>query len=220
MDTLNQHEIFEIEVLDKLKSYRLLESLVFGGGSMLRLCHELNRYSVDLDFWFVKSLNQEFYFNKIQQTFEKEYALTDAQVKHFTILLELRSPVYPRRLKIEIRMELKAWDWQEKIAFSRFSNKQVLVKAHTLEQTMENKVLAFIEREEIRDCFDIEFMLRRGIELPIELKAQLKEMKQKLARLSDSDFKVKLGSILDDENREYYISNRFSYLNEKLTSIL
>ena len=115
---------------------------------------------------------------------------------------------------------MKAWDWQEKIAFSRFSNKQVLVKAHTLEQTMENKVLAFIEREEVRDCFDIEFMLRRGIELPIELKAPLKEMKKKLARLSDSDFKVKLGSILDDENREYYISNRFSYLKEKLTSIL
>ena len=220
MDTLNQHEIFEIEVLDKLKSYRLLESLVFGGGSMLRLCHELNRYSVDLDFWFVKSLNQKIYFNKIQQTFKKEYELTDAQIKHFTILIELRSPIYPRRLKIEIRREMKAWDWQEKIAFSRFSNKQVLVKAHTLEQTMENKVLAFIEREEVRDCFDIEFMLRRGIELPIELKAPLKEMKKKLARLSDSDFKVKLGSILDDENREYYISNRFSYLKEKLTSIL
>ena len=220
MDILNQHEIFEIEVLEKMKSARLLEALVFGGGSMLRLCHELNRYSVDLDFWFVKSLNQKFYFNKIQQTFKKEYELTDAQIKHFTILIELRSPIYPRRLKIEIRREMKAWDWQEKIAFSRFSNKQVLVKAHTLEQTMENKVLAFIEREEIRDCFDIEFMLRRGIELPIELKAQLKEMKQKLARLSDSDFKVKLGSILDDENREYYISNRFSYLKEKLTSIL
>ena len=220
MDTLNQHEIFEIEVLDKLKSYRLLESLVFGGGSMLRLCHELNRYSVDLDFWFVKSLNQKIYFNKIQQTFKKEYELTDAQIKHFTILIELRSPIYPRRLKIDIRREMKAWDWQEKIAFSRFSNKQVLVKAHTLEQTMENKVLAFIEREEVRDCFDIEFMLRRGIELPIELKAPLKEMKKKLARLSDSDFKVKLGSILDDENREYYISNRFSYLKEKLTSIL
>jgi hypothetical protein len=187
---------------------------------MLRLCHELNRYSIDLDFWFVKSLNQEIFFDKIQQAFEKEYEFTDVQMKRFTLLLGLRSPVYPRRLKIEIRREMKAWDYQDKIAFSRFSNRQVLVRAHTLEQTMKNKVFAFLDREEIRDCFDIEFLLRRGIELPVELEAQLKEMKKKLARLTDNDFKVKLGSIVDEETREYNISNRFSYLDEKLTALL
>jgi hypothetical protein len=25
--------------------------------SVLRLCHELNRYSVDLDFWFIKTVS-------------------------------------------------------------------------------------------------------------------------------------------------------------------
>jgi predicted nucleotidyltransferase component of viral defense system len=54
MDTLRQHEIFEIEVLDKMKSAKVLDHLVFGGGTMLRLCHELSRYSIDLDFWFIK----------------------------------------------------------------------------------------------------------------------------------------------------------------------
>ena len=65
MDTLRQHEVFEIEVLDKMKSAKVLEQLVFGGGSMLRLCHELNRYSVDLDFWFTKGVPQDVYFNTI-----------------------------------------------------------------------------------------------------------------------------------------------------------
>ena len=51
MNIFEKHEIFEIEVLEKLKNARLLDSLVFGGGTMLRLCHELKRYSVDLDFW-------------------------------------------------------------------------------------------------------------------------------------------------------------------------
>jgi hypothetical protein len=46
MDIFRQHEIFEIEVLDKMNSIRALDPLVFGGGTMLRLCHELNRYSV------------------------------------------------------------------------------------------------------------------------------------------------------------------------------
>ena len=44
MDIFRQHEVFEIEVLDKMNSAKLLETLVFGGGTMLRLCHELQRY--------------------------------------------------------------------------------------------------------------------------------------------------------------------------------
>ena len=37
MNIFEKHEIFEIEVLEKLKNERLIEPLVFGGGSMLRL---------------------------------------------------------------------------------------------------------------------------------------------------------------------------------------
>jgi len=46
MDTFQQHEVFEIEVLDKMHRSRALEPLVFGGGTMLRLCHELPRYRI------------------------------------------------------------------------------------------------------------------------------------------------------------------------------
>jgi len=220
MDILKEHEIFEIEVLDKMKSMKLLENLVFGGGTMLRLCHELKRYSVDLDFWFIKRIPEDEYFDKILKAFEKDYRITDAQIKHYTILLELRYAMYPRRLKIEIRREKKDCDYQEKIAFSRFSTIQVLLKAHTLEQTMKNKVAAFLDRGEIRDCFDIEFLLRRGVELPAQLGEQLNEFQERLACLGDVDFKVKLGSILEGDIRDYYVNNRFSYLEEKLASSL
>ena len=64
MDIFRQHEIYEIEVLDKMNSIKALEPLVFGGGTMLRLCHELNRYSVDLDFWFIKNVAQQEYFDR------------------------------------------------------------------------------------------------------------------------------------------------------------
>nr|MBC8246199.1 nucleotidyl transferase AbiEii/AbiGii toxin family protein [Deltaproteobacteria bacterium] len=95
MDILKQHEIFEIEVLGKMNSSKMLEPLVFGGGSMLRLCHELNRYSVDLDFWFIKEISQNELFDKIRKAFEKDYEITDAQLKHYTMLFELRSARYP-----------------------------------------------------------------------------------------------------------------------------
>jgi len=220
MDIFRQHEIFEIEVLDRMKSARLLEPLVFGGGTMLRLCYELSRYSVDLDFWFTKRIPQDDYFDKIRSTFEKFYEITDAQTKHFTLLLELRFAGYPKRLKIEIRRAVEDCDFQEMIAFSRFATKQVALKAHTLNQTMINKVKAFLDRGEIRDCFDIEFLLRRGIELPADIGKKTGRLLKKLDGFKDRDFKVKLGSILEAEVREYYVTQRFSYLEEKLSSQL
>ncbi len=72
MDIFKQHEIFEIEVLDKMNSAKLLEPLVFGGGTMLRLCHELNRYSADLDFWFIKKMPQQKYFDNMQKVLRKD----------------------------------------------------------------------------------------------------------------------------------------------------
>ncbi|MBC8461310.1 MAG: nucleotidyl transferase AbiEii/AbiGii toxin family protein [Deltaproteobacteria bacterium] len=220
MDILRQHEVFEIEILDKMKSVKVLEHLVFGGGSMLRLCHELNRYSVDLDFWFIKSISQDAYFDKARKAFEKDYEITDAQMKHYTLLFELRSALYPRRLKIEIRREMNDCDYQEKIAFSRYSTRQVLLKAHTLEQTMKNKIRAFLDRGEIRDCFDIEFLLRRGVKLPVQVGRKTIEFQKRLAGMRDTDFNVKLGSILESDIRDYYIANRFNYLEEKLASMM
>ena len=219
MDILRQHEIFEIEVLEGMNSAKLLDPLIFGGGSMLRLCHELNRYSVDLDFWFVKAILQDVFFDKCLEAFEKYYEITDAQMKHYTILFELRSAQYPKRLKIEIRREWKECEYQQNIAFSRYSTRQVLLKTHTLDQTMENKLKAFLDRGEIRDCFDIEFLLRRGVAILFKDKGQFIAFQKKVDLLKDRDFKVKLGSILEDDIREYYMTNRFRFLQEKLALI-
>ena len=218
MDILERHEVFEMEVLDRLNSSRLLDPLVFGGGSMLRLCHELNRYSVDLDFWLVKKTPQKNLFQKLLKNLGQRYEITDAKIKRFTTLVELRSAQYPKRLKIEVRREQKECDYQDKIAFSHFSATQVLLKAHSLEQTMKNKIEALLDRSEIRDSFDIEFMLRRGIDLPQMSAGQAGDLRKKVAGFKDRDFKVKLGSVVDGKTRGYYIQNRFSYLLERLDS--
>ena len=117
---------------------------------------EANRYSADLDFWFATQTAQKEYFAKFKRLFENVYELTDAQIKHFTLLFELRDESYPKRLKIEIRRDMLPMDFQLKIAFSRLAVKQILLKALTLEQSMKNKVAAFMDRGEIRDGFDIE----------------------------------------------------------------
>ncbi|MEE8432620.1 MAG: nucleotidyl transferase AbiEii/AbiGii toxin family protein [Candidatus Desulfatibia sp.] len=216
MNIFEKHEIFEIEVLEKLKNARLLDPLVFGGGTMLRLCHELKRYSVDLDFWRIKDTAENILFEKMLDVLQQSYDITDAQMKHFTILFEIRSGSFPKRLKIEIRKKIGDWDFQEKIAYSKFSTKQVVLKAHTLEQTMKNKISALLERGEVRDGFDIEFLLRQGIPLPDLSEADKSKIAARLDGFKENDFKVKLGSVLESDIRAYYIENQFRYLRQKL----
>lgn len=217
MDIFQKHEIFEIEVLETLKNSRLLEPLVFGGGTMLRLCFEIKRYSAELDFWFVKKVPVNDYFEQIKEVLAQKYDLTDAQIKFYTLLLEIRSGDYPRRLKIEIRKEPGECDFQQRIAFSKSSNRQVILRVHTLEQTMKNKINALLERAEIRDGFDIEFLLRKGIAIPELNKERKIKLIKRIEGFKEIDFKVKLGSILERDMRKYYIENRFSYLKENLT---
>ena len=218
MNILEKHEIFEIEVLEKLNSNRLLQPLVFGGGTMLRLCYELERYSADLDFWFIRKTSLNSYFEKFQKVLEKDYDLTDAQLKYFTLLFEIRSGKYPKRLKIEIRKEIKDCDFQDRIAYSKYSNTQLILKTHTLKQAMKNKINALQDRSEIRDAYDIEFLLRKGAPLPNLNEEQKRKVIQKVDSFTEKDFKVKLGSILESENRKYYVTNRFIYLKEKLSA--
>jgi predicted nucleotidyltransferase component of viral defense system len=217
MDIFQKHEIFEIKVLEKLKNNRFLDPLAFGGGTMLRLCHELPRYSAELDFWIVKYIKHRPFFDNLSQFLAQFFELTDAQIKHHTLLFEFRSADHPRRLKIEIRKMMKESDFQDKIAYSRYSNKQVILKTMTLGQMMKNKIEAIIERKEIRDGFDIEFLLRRGIRLPELSGERLFQLKSVVEGFTEKEFKVTLGSVLETNIREYYINNRFSYLLEVLS---
>ncbi len=213
---LEKHEIFEIEVLDKLKSSLILNSLIFGGGTMLRLCHELPRYSVDLDFWKLKNEDDNLILEKLKISLGKDYEITDAKLKRYTILIEIRSEFFPKRLKIEIRRKLSKLEYEEKIAFSPSSNKQVLLKALTLEESLRKKIEALLSRNAIRDAFDVEFLLRKNTPLPRLSREEIKRLVGKISNFKLNDFKVSLGSVLTPEWREYYVKNGFEFLLEKL----
>ncbi len=76
-----------------------------------------------------------------------------------------------------------------------------------------------LDRAEIRDCFDIEFLLRKGVDLPQMDAALVRTFKARLNRFRDRDFKVTLGSILEPDMRSFYISQGFSLLKERLHEI-
>lgn len=215
MRDLIQHEQFELEVLDRLNSGRFLSNLVFGGGTMLRLCHGLDRYSVDLDFWVMKNIDWTKYYRRMEKYLLQFYTLADSANKHFTILFELKSPQYPRALKIEIRKEKKMIKTETSIAYSPNSNVQVMLNTVALPDMMTSKIEAFLSRREIRDAYDIEFLLKKGVPLAAE-NAILGKLQDGLERLGKKDYSVKLGSLLDASVRKYYMENGFRILKTSL----
>lgn len=220
MQDLIKQEKFELEVLDKLNSKRLLNDLVFGGGTMLRLCFGLNRFSVDLDFWIIKDIDTDKLFNDLRDYLSGFYELTDSANKFYTLLFEIRSGDYPRSLKIEIRKETNKIKTEQAIAYSKYSSMQVFLKVVSLKEMMKAKISAFLERKEIRDIFDMEFLLKKGISIDAP-EGILKKILKGIESFNKKDYTVKLGSLLEEEQRQYYASENFkilkSAINEKVS---
>ncbi len=215
MQDLAKQEQFELEVLDRLNSKRFLNCLALGGGTMLRLCFGLNRFSVDLDFWIIKNVDADRLFVELKEYLAGFYLLGDSANKFHTLLFEIKSRDYPRSLKIEIRKERKRIKTEQAIAYSKYSNMQVFLKVVSLKEMMKSKIEAFIERKEIRDAFDIEFLLKKGID--IEARRQiLMKILDRIDSLTKKDYTVKLGSLLEKEQRRYYAAENFKILRSAI----
>ena len=216
MERLANHEAFEMEVLQWLRSKGFLRPLVFGGGTMLRLCHEMPRYSLDMDFCFYKEIEYDVFYHQLENFIRQQYDVTDLQNKFYSILAEIRKMAGMERLKIEIRKTpAPGGSTEEKIAFSPHFPTQVLVRGFTMDQMFKNKVSALLDRGEIRDGFDLEFLARRGVDLDLN-EEDKKKIVERLQSFRKRDFSVKLGSVLLPEVREYYNQKKFAYLEEKL----
>jgi len=215
MQDLIKQEQFELEVLERLNSGRFLGPLAFGGGTMMRLCFGLNRFSLDLDFWVIKEIDKSKFFNGLKKYLAQYYTLRDSASKFYTMLFELKSDAYPRSLKIEIRKETRKIATEQAIAYSQYANTQVILKAVSLKEMMQSKIQAFLDRKEIRDVFDIEFLLKKGIELAISPQTGTGLLKT-IDTLNRNDYAVKLGSLLEANQRKYYRTENFKLLKSAL----
>jgi len=215
MRDLIKQEIFEVEVLDRLNSGRFLSRMVFGGGTMLRLCHGLDRYSVDLDFWLSPADDYSPWFADLQRYLARFYDLRDAADKFYTLIVELKSPNYPRSLKVEMRKNVDIIDTEQAIAYSPFSTIQVFVKTIPLQDMMRSKIVAFLQRKEIRDAYDLEFLVKKGLKAEISPQ-KAKQLLAAIDALTRYDYNIKLSSLLEADKRLYYRTNNFKILKGHL----
>ena len=217
MEILIDYEASLMAVLQWLRSNRFLDSLAFGGDTMLRICHELPRYSMGLDFWLIKEENNEEYYHGLKSALSRDQNVTDAQNNHSSILFEIQTETRMPQLNIEIHKTIAhIGTIEEKIAFSPHFPNQVLVRGFTLRHMLREKALALIEHEEIVDAFDLEFLVRKGVSLTLA-KEQKKRILLILRGFKKRDFNLKLSSILQPDLRAYYSQQGFSYLQEKLS---
>jgi predicted nucleotidyltransferase component of viral defense system len=218
MHDLIKQEQFELEVLDRLNSGRFLERLAFGGGTMLRLCHGLDRYSVDLDFWLLSKAGKDggsndhgVWFAGLQQYLADFYEIRDAADTFYSLVVELKSPDYPRSLKLEIRKGGPIAKTEPAIAYSRHSSLQVYVRTIPLAEMMTSKVAALLERKEIRDAYDLEFLVKKGIKVDLS-REKKDQILAAIDALTRQDYNVKLSSLLEADQRPYYRQNNFVIL--------
>lgn len=177
---------------------------------MLRLCYGLNRFSVDLDFWLNSELKIEILYKKLVKCLSV-YNIIDAKDKFYTLIFEIRDSRFPRSLKIEIRKNKKTLSIERSIAYSKHSNTQVMINTISLRDMAAAKIEDLLSRKEIRDAFDLEFLIKKGVILDISEKTR-REVTNIIKNFNKNDYKIKLGSILETPDRKYYISENFKIL--------
>jgi predicted nucleotidyltransferase component of viral defense system len=216
MQRLIEHEALQMAMLQWLGSKRFLNSLAFGGETMLRLCHEFPRYSLGLDFSFFKQESYNGFYDRLYAAFSEDHDVIDAKNGDRSIVVEVKRKRRMPKLKIEITKTMASpGSTEEKIAFSPHFPLQILVRGFTLQQMLKNKIVSLVSSGEIRDAFDVEFFVRKGVNLNLP-EAEKKKVLKKLKGFKKRDFDVKLGGILQPELRDYYGRQRFAYLEEKL----
>ena len=217
MQRLIEYEALQMATLQWLGSNRFLDSLVFGGETMLRLCHELPRYSLGLEFSFFKEDNYDGFYDRLYAALLQDYDVIDKQNLDHSIMVEVKRKRRMQKVRIAITKTLASpGSTEEKIAFSPHFPIQILVRGFTLQQMLQNKIVSLLLHGDIRDAFDVEFFVRKGIDVNLP-EAEKKKVLKKLKRFKQRDFDVKLGGILQPELRDYYRRKKFSYLEEKFS---
>lgn len=182
-------ESLQFYVLDYIYNSTLGQSLIFTGGSALRICYGLNRLSEDLDFDLDKNKNIDKekivsdildYFKKRQYFSKIEASISGQEEKiylKFPILYDLGVAKRPESDKLYVKIEtaknISEYYQSEFIPLSKF-NLNFVIKAYTLETLMASKIIAILKRtfkkgrgDKItfkgRDYYDLLWFLQKKI---------------------------------------------------------
>jgi len=193
-------EYWEMFILDGLYSSVLGTSLIFKGGTALRLIYNSPRFSEDLDF----SLFGKIKFNDFKKIMENiiskqpELSIKEIYSKKNTyfVLIKFKQEYLSQMLSLKIEISKRKLSFKENIDFklstasSPTTNLRPLLKVLTLERLFKEKIDALSSRKKARDLFDIWFvgqLLKKEISLP-KMKLRKTDIKQELNRFLPKNY--------------------------------
>ena len=157
-------EYWEMVLLQEISASALGPSIVFKGGTALRLAYNSPRFSVDLDF---SPLTKIVYsdFSRIMKEIDsryKEITLKDLKDKFYTLfaLFSIGEPNLKHNFSIKIELNKKLLPaapnvFEPRLLISITSPVQVLMNTYTLAQIKKEKWEAVKTRRQPRDVFDL-----------------------------------------------------------------
>lgn len=158
-ETLLLKEIFESEYGD---------SLVFKGGTALRLCYGSPRFSEDLDFNLTKKFDNKGFLNFLKTLKTKYSNISEIETrdKFYTVfaLFRVNDPLLSRSFSIKIEISkrdkglFKASDMSLKVIKSEATPLTTLGNIASLETILREKEDALKNRKAARDVFDYWFI--------------------------------------------------------------
>jgi predicted nucleotidyltransferase component of viral defense system len=189
-------EIYEMIILKGLAESKIGKFLVFKGGTALRLIYGAPRFSEDLDFSVTQEFSERDFKEAVQGIAQKEpnLELVEALKKRWTFfaLFKIKEPFLPQPLsvKVEVSIREKIREFETRIATSQTTTLEVLLKAFSLEQLLQDKLKTLRERQTAKDLFDVWYLaqkLKKEIDLP-EVKINRKELKRDLHKLLPQNY--------------------------------
>ncbi|MBU1017174.1 nucleotidyl transferase AbiEii/AbiGii toxin family protein [Patescibacteria group bacterium] len=182
-------EHYQIYILDILFSAPFSSSLAFKGGTALKLVYNSFRFSEDLDFSIINTID----FAKFKKTIQKipniipESKINEVYEKKYTLFAKLTFNIdfkpIPIGVKVEINKGKKEFEYTPSLIRSRFNNLEVIGNTYTLKQILKDKKLTLKERREPRDLFDTWYISQKlGVAYNVskEIKYTRKELMDKL----------------------------------------
>ncbi len=154
-----KHRKILFEIIKSIYNSPVSAYLGFKRGTMLYFFHELDRFSVDLDFDLLNDRKSEEVFFTIKNILRKYGEIEDEMDKNFTILFELRYEVGQQSIKVEINKRRTEGDVYEIRNFYGTD-----VKTLSLEDSFAHKLIASMNRKGVanRDFYDIWFLFKKG----------------------------------------------------------
>lgn len=206
---ISVHKTILFQILKDIYSDTTIAPFLgFKGGTAALMFHDLNRFSVDLDFDLLDDSKKDYIFERVIETVKKYGKLKESSKKRFNLLCVLSYEDKAHNVKVEINQRKFGSKYEIKTYLG------VSMMVMTIQDMFANKLMAMHERigKTSRDIYDVWFFLEHHFPINkdiVEKRAKMsfgKLMKrciQQLEKINNKNILDGLGELLTPGQKDW-----------------